>query len=93
MLVNIIDPSAFIREGYVAYHIKTKDKRSIVGTMKSQHGSTIVIQPFNGEDITLDGNQVEEMTEQSESLMPEGLLNGLSDQDVRDLIAYISQDR
>lgn len=93
ILINIIDPSAFIREGYVTYHIKTKDKRSIVGTMKSQHGSTIVIQPFIGEDITLDGNQVEEMTEQSESLMPEGLLNGLSDQDVRDLIAYISQDR
>ena len=93
MLINIVDPSAYIREGYVMYHIKTKDKRSIIGTMKSQHGSTLVIQPFNGEGITLDKEQIEEMVEQKVSLMPEGLLNGLSDQEVRDLIAYISHDR
>jgi putative heme-binding domain-containing protein len=93
MLTNIIDPNAYIREGYVTYHITTKDKRSIIGTLKRHNGSTMAIQPFNGEVITLHEEQVENMVEQKVSLMPEGLLNGLSDDQIRDLIAYITKDQ
>jgi len=93
LLANIIDPNAYIREGYVTYHITTADKRSITGTLKAQSGSTITIQPFSGETLTLNKDQVVTMVEQKTSLMPEGLLNGLEDQQVRDLIAYLTKDK
>ncbi len=93
MLTNIIDPNAYIREGYGVYHIMTNDKRSLVGTLKGKSGSTITIQPFNGELITLNLNQVKEMEEQKTSIMPEGLLNGLTDQQIRDIIFYIAKEK
>lgn len=92
IVVNVIDPNAYIREGYGAYHITTADKRSILGTLKSKNGSTISIQQFNGEVTTLSMDQVNEIVEQKTSIMPEGLLNGLSDQAIRDLLAYLSKD-
>lgn len=92
MLTHIVDPNTYIREGYTTYHIKTTDKRSLVGTLKSKHGSTITIQQFDGELIILGMHQVEEMVEQKESIMPEGLLNGLTDQQIRNIISYISKD-
>lgn len=93
LLINIIDPNAYIREGYVVYHITTTDERSLVGTVKSQTGSTISIRPFNGELVTLGMNQVSEMVEQKISIMPEGLLNGLSDQQIRDIVSYMTKDK
>jgi putative heme-binding domain-containing protein len=93
LLINIIDPNAYIREGYGAYHITTTDKRSLVGTLKEQNGSTITIQPFNGELITLSMNQVSDMVEQKISIMPEGLLDGLTDQQIRDMVSYIVKDK
>lgn len=92
MLTNIIDPNAYIREGYVAYHITTTDKRSLVGTLKAKHGSTITIQPFSGEPVNLNMDQVQEMVEQKVSVMPEGLLDGLTDQQIRDLLSYLAKD-
>jgi putative heme-binding domain-containing protein len=91
MVTNIIDPNAYIREGYGAYHITTTDNRSLVGTLKGQSGSTITIQPFNGEVINLGKEQIKEMVEQKISIMPEGLLNALTDQQVRDLISYVTK--
>ncbi len=92
MLTNIIDPNAYIREGYVTYHLITDDERSLVGTLKARHGSTIVIQPYSGEPVNLNMNQVREMVEQNVSVMPEGLLDNLTDQQIRDLLSYLAKD-
>lgn len=93
LLTNIVDPDTYIREGYETYHIITKDKRSLVGALESKSGATITIRPFNGDRIRLSLDQVEKMTEQKTSLMPEGLLNGLTDQQIRDMFTYITKDR
>ncbi len=89
MLANIIDPDAYIREGYEAYHITTTDKRSLLGTIKARSGSTVTVQLLNGEQITLPANQVKEMEAQKISIMPERLLDELPDQQIRDLVAYM----
>ncbi|HTF21116.1 MAG TPA: hypothetical protein VK658_23735, partial [Chryseolinea sp.] len=92
MLTNIVDPNAYIREGYVAYHIITTDKRNLLGTLKSRSGSTITLQPLNGDVVVLDADQVSKMEEQKTSVMPEGLLNSLSSQEIRDMISYLTKD-
>ena len=93
MVTNIIDPNAYIREGYGTFHVTTTDKRSIVGTLKAKNSSTLTIQPFHGSAITLSLNQVKEMAEQKTSIMPEGLLDGLSDQQIRDVFAYLAKKK
>ena len=91
LLLNIVDPNADIREGYVNYHITTKDGRTLVGTLTNRSGETVTIQPLGGEAITLSSEQIETMQAQPTSLMPERLLDGLSDQQIRDLFAYLMQ--
>ena len=92
LLTHIIDPGAYIREGYATYHITTTDGRSLLGAVRERNGSTIVIQPFSGGQITLSMDQIRDMEAQSISMMPERLLDGLSDQHIRDMVSYITKD-
>jgi putative heme-binding domain-containing protein len=89
MLLNIINPSAEIREGYGSILVATADGRSLTGVILDQDPRVIVLRGSDGRDVTLPRDQVEEMKPSPTSLMPEGLLKGLSDKDVRDLFAYL----
>ncbi|MGX5816753.1 PVC-type heme-binding CxxCH protein [Chitinophaga lutea] len=90
MLLNIIDPNADIREGYVVHRIVMTDGRTIEGKIISKNGSAVTIQPpAGGKEVVLSAAQIKEMKAQHTSLMPERLLDGLSDQEVKDIFAYI----
>ncbi|MFY0598105.1 MAG: c-type cytochrome [Cyclobacteriaceae bacterium] len=89
MILNIVDPNASIREGYVNFKIKLKDGQTIVGTVVDRSGGYIIIKPLGGKEIKLNSDQVTEMTAQSTSIMPEHLTENLSEQQVKDLFAYI----
>lgn len=89
MLLNIIDPNADIREGYVIHRIVTTDGRTLEGKIVSRNGNAITLQSLGGKDMVLTASQVKEMKAQQSSVMPERLLDRLTDQEVKDLFAYI----
>jgi putative heme-binding domain-containing protein len=89
LLFNIVDPNADIREGYVNYHVTTVDGRALVGTITARSGGTITLQPLGEESITLAAGQIKEMKAQQTSLMPERLLDNLTDEQIRNLFAYL----
>jgi putative heme-binding domain-containing protein len=90
-IMNTVDPNAEIREGYVMYQIDTNDGRHIVGKLIGQDGSTYTLQPLAGGPVTIQQAHIKNKTAQSISLMPEGLLDTMKDQEIRDLFAYITQ--
>ncbi len=53
-------------------------------------GSLIVLQ-LNGEKAKIRKDEIEEVTRNKTSAMPEGLLNGLTLDEVGDLFAYLTQ--
>lgn len=89
LLVQIVDPDAEIREGYVNYLIRTKDGRTLSGFLTSRSDKTITIKPYGGTEISLSMEEIEEMEPQKTSLMPEGILEKMSDKEVQDLFAFI----
>lgn len=89
LLLNIADPNAYIREGYVNFHIITTDGRTIDGNVTDQNNRSVTIKPFGEESISLSVDQIKEITPQKTSIMPERLLEGLDDQKIRDLFAYM----
>jgi putative heme-binding domain-containing protein len=89
MLLHIVNPSAEIREGYETYLITTKDGRVLTGLLADKDKQVVVLRGADGQTITVRQNQIEEMAQQKKSLMPEGLLANLTDQQVRDLFAYL----
>ncbi len=92
LLINIVDPSAYIREGYLMTQLVTKDGRTLLGTIKNRNEKTISLQLMSGEQITLANDKIKEMKELTASLMPEKLLDNLSAKETRDLFAYFTKE-
>ncbi|MCI0534256.1 MAG: c-type cytochrome, partial [Verrucomicrobiales bacterium] len=89
MLLSIVNPNAEIREGYESYLVTTKDDRMVSGFLVEQDNQTVMLRGLDGENTVLPREQISEMKSAGLSLMPEGLLESLPEQQVRDLFAYL----
>lgn len=89
ILMNIVNPSAEVREGFESYLVLTTEGRTASGFLFDQDNRVVVLRGVDGQNITLPRDQIEEMIPQKKSLMPEGLLRDLTPQQVRDLFAYL----
>ncbi len=88
ILQNVIDPNAVIPNDYRTSTLETKDDRVITGIVTKQDDTSVTI-VVPGENIIVPRNEVKSLTQGEVSMMPEGLLQALSDDDVRDLLAYL----
>ena len=89
MLLNIINPSAEIREGYENFLLTTKDGRLASGFLVEQDNRSVVLRGLDGQDVTFDREAIRELKAQGLSLMPGGLLAVYNDGQIRDLMAYL----
>ena len=92
LLNNIVDPSAYIREGYSSWQVITVDGRTVIGTLKAKNGKSLTIQPFTGETVTISTDLVKTLEPMEASIMPERLLNGLNEKQVKDLFSYLMKE-
>jgi len=91
MVLNIVDPNADIREGYVNYRIEKKDGGVLLGILVNRTADRVIIRPLGAKDIIIASDEISTIEAQSNSIMPERLLEGLDDQAIRDLMAYIKE--
>ena len=89
ILLNIVNPSAEIREGYSTSIIATTEGRVLSGILVEQDNNVVVLRGDDGKENAIARDEIEAMKTSSKSIMPEGLLKGLTDQEVRDLFAYL----
>lgn len=89
LLLHVINPSAEIREGYENQIVATGDGRTLTGIVVEKDASVVVLRTADGQRVVLPMDDIDDMRVSPISLMPEGLLQGLSDQEVRDLFAYL----
>ena len=59
------------------------------GFLVERDAQVVVIRGADGQNISVEQKDVAEMKTAGMSLMPEGLLDALSEQQVRDLFAYL----
>jgi putative membrane-bound dehydrogenase-like protein len=88
LLENIVDPSAIVPAEYRMNILKLKDGRSLAGVIASQTDRTLTLRSLT-EEFTLEKSEVTETQTLPNSIMPEGLLNALTPEQTRDLIAYL----
>ena len=92
ILENVLDPSAAVAREYTLASVATTDGRFVSGIIREQNGRSITIQTAN-ERITLPREDIEEIKPSTVSMMPEGQLERLTPQEVRDLFAYLAASR
>lgn len=88
ILHNAVDPNAEIPNDYRTSNIETKDDRSITGIVTKQDDTAITVVTAN-DTIVLPRNEVKSISQTELSMMPEGLLQAISEDEVRDLLAYL----
>jgi len=88
LLMNIIDPSAVVPKQFTTSVIALKDGRIITGVIVSETDQTLVIQT-DKEQLSVDRGDVEESKNSGKSLMPDGMLDPLTPEQVRDLFGFM----
>ncbi|MDP1564498.1 MAG: c-type cytochrome [Pirellulaceae bacterium] len=90
MLLGIIHPDAEIREGFENLTALTDDGQVITGFKVDEDANTLVLRAVDGQSRAIDKSGIEELHQNKTSLMPTGLLDGLSDNELRDLFAFLT---
>src|SRR5262249_38851173 len=92
LLESIILPSKVISDQYQAVVITTTDGRVIMGRIVNLFGDTININTDMLDANKLVGvnrNQIDTMEVSKVSMMPEGLIDSFTQEEILDLIAYL----
>ena len=90
-MLAIIDPNAALDPKFLAYEIETKDGRSLSGIVKDETTSGLTLMLPGGIKETVLRSAIAEMRASRVSLMPEGLEQNLTPQDLADLIGWIKK--
>ena len=88
ILQNVIDPNAVIPNVYRASTLETKDDRVITGIVTKEDGTAVTIVTAT-ETMVIPKSDVQSLQQSQLSMMPEGLIQTMTDGDVRDLVAYL----
>lgn len=92
LLENIVTPSALVPNQYKVTTFVLDSGRVINGVIKSETDQTVTVQTEKDE-ITLAREEIEISKPSNLSLMPDGVLDKMSPEQIRDLIGYLQSDR
>ncbi len=88
ILLNIVNPSAEIREGFENHVLVADDGRVVNGFLADQDSQVVVLRGIDGQNLIFRRGEIAQLRTVPRSVMPEGTLKDLSDQQLRDFFAY-----
>ena len=89
LLETVLDPNAVIPAEYQVTEAWLWDERVVAGLLVEENESAVTLRTEN-ERITVARSDIELLRPSEVSMMPEGLLAGLGEDEVRDLVAYLA---
>jgi putative heme-binding domain-containing protein len=91
MVMNILDPSRQVLPDFVSYTATTADGETLTGLIVAESATGVTLRRPNVPDATVQRSQIKELKADGKSLMPDGLEQGLSVQDMADLLSFLRQ--
>jgi putative membrane-bound dehydrogenase-like protein len=89
---NILDPNAVIEPRFINYQIDLKDDRTLNGVIKGETGNSLTLVAGNGVSETVLRSDIKDIRASAISLMPEGLEQGITPEQMADLLAFLRFD-
>jgi putative membrane-bound dehydrogenase-like protein len=89
VLENVVDPSATVAQDYQVTVLETKDGRVLTGIIKQENEKAVTVRTQN-DSIMVPKDEIEARRRSPLSMMPDGLLATLKNDEVRDLMAYLA---
>ncbi len=89
VLSNVLSPGEEIQDDYRMVIVTMRDGRTHIGSIASQTERLVTMRLVGQPAVVLTRSDIQSLEESNMSLMPEGLFEPLSDQDVLNLVAYL----
>jgi putative heme-binding domain-containing protein len=89
VLRDIREPSAAINPDYLSYAIELADGKTLTGVLNGSDDKTVRVADLTGKISEVARKQVTSMSPSRTSIMPERLLDGLTDGQRRDLLTFL----
>jgi len=91
LLVDILDPSRQVSPDFINYTLATTDGKLVTGFIASETAASVTLRRASEADDTVLRIQIKELRAEGKSLMPEGLEQGLTPQDLADLLSFLQK--
>ncbi|MDO8543829.1 MAG: c-type cytochrome [Opitutaceae bacterium] len=89
LLESILFPNATIAQDYETHLVETADGQSVAGMIKSETADALVLLDLGGQEKSIPSAQILGRHMMSTSLMPAGLEQAFTDQQLLDLVAWL----
>ncbi|MFN0020897.1 MAG: PVC-type heme-binding CxxCH protein, partial [Pirellulaceae bacterium] len=89
LLEAVLFPSASVGQGYETYIIQTTGGQTVTGLVTRRTADALFLRTPDQKDIRLATADIEQMKPSPVSIMPAGLENTMTNEQLRDLIAYL----
>ena len=89
ILLNSVDPSYDVPEGYKMVLIQTVDGRLINGVVAEEDARRVVLKTVEQPEVVIAKEDIEARKISSKSMMPDGQLEQMKPQEILDLIKYL----
>jgi putative heme-binding domain-containing protein len=89
LLESILEPSRRVEPQYASYLVKTADGRTFTGLLVKRDDKQVIVKDAENKEIVLAAGDVESVQPSRLSLMPDGLVAGLTPQEAADLLEFL----
>jgi putative heme-binding domain-containing protein len=89
ILVNVVDPNREVAPAFMDYIVELTDGQFLNGIIADETASSVTLKWAGGQKRTISRQEIKRIAATKISLMPEGLEQTLSLQQMADLLAFI----
>jgi putative membrane-bound dehydrogenase-like protein len=89
LLESVLKPSAKITQGFDTYLFQTVQGKVFSGFVTGESALAVQIRQTNGVPVTLEKKDIDERVKSQGSMMPVGLINNLTPEQLADLVVYL----
>lgn len=91
ILTEILNPNNSIADNYDFWTLELKNGSSILGVISQENATGLSVREMGGTESVIQKKDVAKMQKSETSIMPNGLENAISIQEMADLIAFIKK--
>lgn len=91
ILTAILEPNKEVAAQYIAYIVNTKDGQTLTGVVAEDNATSLTLKMMAGVSQTIQRSNIKGSSSSGQSLMPEGLEQGMTVQEMADLVTFIEE--
>jgi putative membrane-bound dehydrogenase-like protein len=91
LLTAILEPHKEVASQYIAYTVVTKSGQTMMGIISQDEAKSMTLKMMGGALVTIPRADIKGSRSNGQSLMPEGIEQGMTVENMADLLAFIEQ--